>query len=473
MIDRFKNINYIIPVALIIIFDFLSFLIIYSIFSDIINFHNIFALLPHSYPIEISITTILIIIFYLFGCYKNNRLNEAKFSQKKPAFIIISIYLITLIEVSLISEKVSLYPKLPVKLLFLSIGIIAAVLVTRLLVHLIYTSLLRAKLLKYNVIIVINSTNFHSNLKEVLQYIKSNNFNLTGYCSRTKIENIDLKYLGSYEKINFLIKKHLVNEIVVLNYSDNIKDNEKLLMTINTKNIIIKLISSKSYINTLTKTKDAINEMEVISIHPETSSLLSRFSKRVADIIIAAVGLTVALILYPFIAYKIKKDSPGNVIYKQKRLGRNRKAFTLYKFRTMYNNAEKDGPKLEDQNEDTRITKFGLLLRRSHMDELPQFWNILKGEMSVVGPRPEREHYARLIEKRSPYYNFIYNVKPGLTSLGMLRFGYAHNTDEMVNRLKYDILYINNQSILLDLKITGETLLYIIKRVIYYALGKK
>jgi len=124
----------------------------------------------------------------------------------------------------------------------------------------------------------------------------------------------------------------------------------------------------------------------------------------------------------------------------------------IYKFRTMFNDAEKGGPSLSFEN-DERVTPFGQFMRKYRLDELPQFWNVLKGDMSIVGPRPERKYYINQIVKQAPYFYLLHNVRPGITSLGMVKFGYARNTDEMIERMKYDILYYENMSLMLDLKI--------------------
>jgi lipopolysaccharide/colanic/teichoic acid biosynthesis glycosyltransferase len=131
----------------------------------------------------------------------------------------------------------------------------------------------------------------------------------------------------------------------------------------------------------------------------------------------------------------------------------------------MYIDSEKDGPQITAAVNDERITTIGHFLRRSHIDELPQFWNVTKGEMSIVGPRPERAYFAKQLEKITPYYNIICRVKPGLTSLGMVKYGYAHNLKEMSERVIYDLIYVNNQSLLTDTKIIIETVVYIIKKI--------
>lgn len=179
--------------------------------------------------------------------------------------------------------------------------------------------------------------------------------------------------------------------------------------------------------------------------------------KRISDVLVSALTLVVISPLLAVIAILVKCSSDGPVIYKQERVGYKKKPFKIYKFRSMYTDSEAAGPALASDN-DNRITPLGRVMRKYRIDELPQFWNVLKGDMSIVGPRPEREFYLRQIIKRAPYFSLLHQVRPGITSWGMVKFGYAKNVDEMIERAKYDLLYIDNVSLIVDLKILFYTL---------------
>lgn len=184
--------------------------------------------------------------------------------------------------------------------------------------------------------------------------------------------------------------------------------------------------------------------------------------KRFLDILFSTLMLVILSPLFLFLSVLIKIDSKGTIFYKQQRLGLYGKPFYIYKFRTMIEEAEKEGmPQLSSEG-DCRITRIGKFLRKYRIDELPQFINVLLGDMSVVGPRPERAYFESQIMERMPHYSIVHKVRPGITSLGMVKYGYANSIEKMLDRLKYDIIYMENISLLLDFKI----LIYTIQTVI-------
>ncbi|MDE7472446.1 MAG: sugar transferase [Muribaculaceae bacterium] len=178
--------------------------------------------------------------------------------------------------------------------------------------------------------------------------------------------------------------------------------------------------------------------------------------KRVTDVVAAAIGLVLVAPVMAVIACMIKADSPGPVFYSQTRVGYRRRRFTIYKFRTMTVDAERSGPMLSTVSDD-RITRLGHTLRKYRLDELPQLWNVLKGDMSIIGPRPEREYFLDIIAGRAPQVAMCHQLRPGLTSLGMVKYGYASNVDQMIDRLAYDMIYLENVSLPVDLKILAFT----------------
>lgn len=201
---------------------------------------------------------------------------------------------------------------------------------------------------------------------------------------------------------------------------------------------------------------DSLTSLPMIQYSTDLLSPFKRNLKRLADILCSALALILLSPLFLVVAFIIRRDSPGPVFFSQERIGRSGKPFHIYKFRSMRTDAEKDGPRLSSTI-DRRITRVGRYLRKYRIDELPQFWNVLRGDMSLVGPRPERDYYIRQIMDIAPYYSKLLQVRPGITSWGMVKYGYASTIFQMVERMRYDLMYINNCSIAVDLKILGFT----------------
>ena len=199
----------------------------------------------------------------------------------------------------------------------------------------------------------------------------------------------------------------------------------------------------------------------LVNISRSSMSDSGKNIKRAMDIVISLVALILLLPVFAIVALIIKRTSPGPVFYLQERIGLHNKPFQIIKFRSMIQNAEQAGKPQLSSDDDPRITPFGRFMRKYRIDELPQFWNVLKGEMSLVGPRPERKFYIDQIIPLVPAYALLHQVRPGITSMGMVKFGYAKDLDEMLERVKYDLMYLNNASLINDLKI----LIYTIKIV--------
>lgn len=184
--------------------------------------------------------------------------------------------------------------------------------------------------------------------------------------------------------------------------------------------------------------------------------------KRAFDVVVSLMALILLSPIYILVAIAVWSTSSGPIFYLQERIGLHGIPFKIIKFRTMRMHAEKDMPQLSLHN-DPRVTRVGKFLRKYRLDELPQFWNILRGEMSIVGPRPERRYFINQIEEQAPYYCMIYKIRPGLTSWGPIKVGYTDTLEKMIRRLNYDIVYVENMSLGLDLKIMFYTLGVIFK----------
>lgn len=183
---------------------------------------------------------------------------------------------------------------------------------------------------------------------------------------------------------------------------------------------------------------------------------INQVSKRAFDIIFSVMLMLLGFPVFAVICLITKFSSAGPAFFKQERRGRYGRAFHIYKFRSMYVDAEKHGPRLSSTG-DPRITKWGRVIRRSRLDELPQFWNVLKGDMSIVGPRPERQCFIDQIIAIKPYYQNLHSVKPGITSMGQVHYGYAENVHQMCERMEYDLKYLQKANLLTDMHLIAKT----------------
>ena len=288
-------------------------------------------------------------------------------------------------------------------------------------------------------------------------------YDICGFVSedeRTPVKADRNQVLGTVEDIPVLMEKENVDEIVLAVESKNNKALLGILYSLYRYKRPIKVLADR--FNMLSKIQlRTIRGIPLVDVTDNNFSPAEQNIKLFLDKVCSVVALLLLSPLFAYIAWRVKKDSPGPVFFRQERIGYLGQPFWMYKFRTMYVNAEENGPSLSSED-DLRVTPFGRIMRKYRLDELPQFWNVLKGDMSLVGPRPERKYFIDEIVKTAPYYYLLHNVRPGITSLGMVKYGYAASVDKMVERMEYDILYYENMSLTLDLTI----LIYTVKTVI-------
>ncbi len=288
-------------------------------------------------------------------------------------------------------------------------------------------------------------------------------YDICGFVSedeRTPVKADRNQVLGTVEDIPVLMEKENVDEIVLAVESKNNKALLGILYSLYRYKRPIKVLADR--FNMLSKIQlRTIRGIPLVDVTDNNFSPAEQNIKLFLDKVCSVVALLLLSPLFAYIAWRVKKDSPGPVFFRQERIGYLGQPFWMYKFRTMYVNAEENGPSLSSEDA-LRVTPFGRIMRKYRLDELPQFWNVLKGDMSLVGPRPERKYFIDEIVKTAPYYYLLHNVRPGITSLGMVKYGYAASVDKMVERMEYDILYYENMSLTLDLTI----LIYTVKTVI-------
>jgi exopolysaccharide biosynthesis polyprenyl glycosylphosphotransferase len=269
--------------------------------------------------------------------------------------------------------------------------------------------------------------------------------------------------IGNLENIKAIVEEHKVQDILVALEPDRRQDLVDVISKIDTPEISLKLLPDfYQLVSGLSKTNQIFG-LPLVEISPEPMPLWEKTIKRILDIMVSLAVLIIAFPLLIIIAIAIRLTSKGPAIYKQKRVGRNGRLFTIYKFRTMYNDAEKHSGPTWAKKDDPRITKIGYWLRKLRIDEIPQLLNVLKGDMSLVGPRPERPHFVEKFSEQIPLYTRRLRVRPGITGWAQVKWKYDTSLDDVKEKTKFDLFYIENASLRMDSKILINTIITIIK----------
>lgn len=308
------------------------------------------------------------------------------------------------------------------------------------------------------------NTLFVGNNKNALEIYKELNYNASlngfrgvGFVTESSLHvnglSEYLPHLGNFNNIEAIIETYNIQEVIIaLDKTELFSQSAQFLSNLNKKNVEIKILPDTVDILSGSVKASHVLEVPLVSINALPMPYWQKNLKRIIDIFFSALGLILLSPLFIFLIIRTYFSSKGSVFYVQERIGLKGNPFKIYKFRSMYEDAEKNGPMLSFEN-DERITAWGKTMRKWRLDELPQLWNVLRGDMSLVGPRPERAFYIQQIVQHNPYFFYLLKVKPGLTSWGMVRYGYASSVPEMLERIKYDFIYLENASLLMDFKI--------------------
>lgn len=321
---------------------------------------------------------------------------------------------------------------------------------------------IQEKKIGFNTLLIGNGRNALETYKEIEAEKPTAGNRFIGYVkvSSNKNENIPLGKLGSIGDINAILADGKIEEVIIA-----LEDNEKELLNkiigeLYTDSLVIKVTPNfEAYLFGAVK-NNSIFGTPLIILSFDSMPTWQKLLKRFFDIAFCSIGIILLSPILLYTVYRVKKSSSGPIFYMQKRLGLHGKPFNIIKFRSMYLNAESGTPLLANNN-DPRVTPWGRIMRKYRLDELPQFYNVIKGDMSLVGPRPERAFFVEKICEVAPHYKLLLNAKPGITSWGEIKYGYAENVKEMVERMKYDLLYIENRSLLTDLKILLHTIVVV------------
>ena len=277
------------------------------------------------------------------------------------------------------------------------------------------------------------------------------------------LTQVGLPRLGKWHELRSVIDQHAVEEVIIAVDSGEHEHISRIMNELEGTGVRIKVIPDMYDILSGSVKMTSIFGTPLIEVNSEIMPAWQFSLKRIMDLGISAIAMVVLAPLYLVLSIAVRLSSPGPIFFRQERVGKYGRPFRIIKFRSMYCDAERNGPQLSSST-DPRITPIGRWMRKTRMDEIPQFWNVIKGDMSLVGPRPERQHFIDAITEVAPHYRHLHKVRPGITSWGQVKFGYAENVEQMVRRLKYDVLYIENMSLAVDLKILAYTVLIILRR---------
>jgi exopolysaccharide biosynthesis polyprenyl glycosylphosphotransferase len=408
-----------------------------------------------------------VLVYYLSGSYNNvlrkSRINEFVQTLATSIIGVTVLFFVLLLDDSVVSYR--LYYKLYFVLFtahFILTATFRAILSTS------TNQKIHKKQFGFNTVIIGSNERALKMFKEIsaLKYGIGNNFigfihieGKNGYSEELKKE---LPHLGEYHDIKMIIEKNNIEEVIIALESWEHEYIKNIVNDLGDLGVIIKIIPDIYDILSGHVKMTSILGTPLIEIKNKIIPEWQISVKRFIDVFFSIFVLITFSWLYLILAILIKLGSKGSVFFNQERIGVHGKPFLIFKFRTMFLDAEKSGPALSSSN-DPRVTPFGKFLRKVRLDEIPQFFNVLVGDMSIVGPRPERKYYIEKIVVKAPHYKHLQKIRPGITSWGQVKYGYAENVDQMIDRLKFDILYVENMSLLLDFKILVHTVIIVLQ----------
>jgi exopolysaccharide biosynthesis polyprenyl glycosylphosphotransferase len=327
---------------------------------------------------------------------------------------------------------------------------------------------LKAGLVTFNTLLIGSNQNALDLFNEITGREKGLGYKFLGYIEanggKSAVLDGQLPKLGGIEHLAASIRELEIEEVIIAietSEHNRLREILNILFDFN-ETVLVKIIPDMYDILLGTVKMNHVYGAVLIEIRQELMPKWQKMVKRLLDV---SVSLTVLVLLAPVLLYilvRVRLSSPGPIFFRQERVGLNGKPFQIVKFRSMYTDAEKMGPQLSVEN-DPRCTPWGAVMRKWRLDELPNFWNVLRGDMSLVGPRPERDFFIQQLIVENPHYKHLLKVRPGITSWGQVKYGYASTVREMLQRLRFDLLYIENMSLALDFKIMFYTVLVLLQ----------
>ncbi len=413
----------------------------------------------------VIISAYWILLYFIIGAYKNIY-RKSRLKEFGQTLLIVTIGTLILFFVLLLDDEIASYKEyyksyfVLFSLQFIITEFFRLILTTH------TGKRIKARKIGFNTLIIGSNEKALALYQELSAQKYSTGNKLIGFTHVIKksshlLDNY-LPHLGNCIDLRKTIANNNIEEVIIAVESSEHDSLGTIINELEGLAVIIKIIPDMYDILSGSVKMTAIFGTPLIIINKEIMPEWQSSLKRIIDISMAIFVLIAFSPLYLITALIVRFTSKGSAFFTQERIGIHGKPFMIYKFRSMRNDAEKDGPALSSK-QDHRITKFGKFMRKVRLDEMPQFYNVLIGDMSLVGPRPERQFFINQIIKKAPHYNHLLKVRPGITSWGQVKYGYAENVDEMIERLKFDILYIENMSLIVDFKILIYTIMIVLK----------
>lgn len=403
-----------------------------------------------------------VVLYTLSGAYADVW-RKSRIKEISKTFSVTVLGVIILFFVLLLDDEVKSYEVYYKTLLTLFLLHFAVTTFGRILMATHIKKLINARKIGFKTIVVGSNTIAFDLVKELQSGKDLQGYLLEGYVNVIEADSLKnvLPHLGHYTQLPDLIKKNEIEEVIIALESTKHKEITAVNNLLEDEPVIIKIVPDLFDVVSGSVKMQNVLGTALIEINNQIMPTWQMVLKRLIDVVVSLCVLIVLSPLYLLLAIAVKATSDGPVFFKQTRIGLHGKPFSIIKYRTMVVNAEANGPALSSK-EDKRITNIGRTLRKYRLDEIPQFYNVLVGDMSLVGPRPERQFFIDQIMPVAPHYKHLQRVRPGITSWGMVKYGYAENIEQMIERLKFDILYIENMSLAMDFRI----MIYTVKTIV-------
>lgn len=406
-----------------------------------------------------------ILLYALAGSYRNIY-RKSRIGELGQMLLLTIIGVIVIFFALLLDDAVSSYKGYYKSIFSLFTFHFSIVAFSRIILTSYNVSRIHKKLIGFNTIIIGSNGKAIKIFKDIENQEKSSGNKFIGFVTVNERNDPPLqKYLpilGNHIQLRDIIKKYEVEEVILAIENNEHKMISDIITELDDSEILIKVIPDMHDILLGSVKLSAIFEAPLIQISHDLMPAWQKSIKRFLDIVASVFVLTIFSPMYLFTALGVKFTSKGPIFYSHERIGMHGKPFMMHKYRSMYVDAEKNGPQLSSKY-DSRITPFGRFMRKVRLDEIPQFFNVLKGDMSLVGYRPERQFFIEQITMEAPHYRLLLKIKPGITSWGQVKYGYAETVEQMIERLKYDLLYIENMSLAVDFKIMIYTVLIVVQ----------